>query len=108
MVAVTAGELSPIINGFVYCGAIMGCREAWEPGRAQEWTAALTRWCERQPDMVAFSGRCLVHRAELMHMHGAWRDALEEARAAVRRCRAGNNERAAGEALYLEGEVHRV
>ena len=32
--------------------------------------------------MVAFSGRCLVHRAEIMELHGAWRDALEEARRA--------------------------
>jgi len=26
--------------------------------------------------MVAFTGRCLVHRAEIMQLHGAWQDAL--------------------------------
>ena len=31
--------------------------------------------------MVAFTGRCLVHRAEIMQLHGAWQDALDEARA---------------------------
>ena len=57
MVAVTAGELSPIVTGLVYCSVIEGCQEAYELRRAQEWTAALTRWCEQQPDMVP------VHRA---------------------------------------------
>jgi DNA-binding CsgD family transcriptional regulator len=108
MVAVTAGELSPIVSGLVYCGVILGCQAAFEPRRAQEWTVALTQWCERQPDMVAFTGRCLTHRAEIMCLHGAWADALEEARRAGRRCARGNNPLAGGEAIYLEGEVHRL
>jgi DNA-binding CsgD family transcriptional regulator len=108
MVAVTTGKVSPIATGIVYCGVIMGCQAAFEPRRAQEWTAVLTRWCERQPDMVAFSGRCHVHRAEIMHLKGDWAQALEEARCAERRAAQGRHRLALAEAAYLQGEVHRL
>jgi len=108
MLAVTTGRLSPIVRGIVYCGVILGCQAAYELRRAQEWTEELARWCERQPDMVAFSGRCHVHRAEIMQLHGAWSDALEEARTAERRAARGNQRKALAEAHYVQGEVHRL
>jgi ATP/maltotriose-dependent transcriptional regulator MalT len=108
MVTVTAGEVSPVMTGVVYCGVIACCEEAFEPRRAHEWTNALTRWCERQPQMVAFTGRCLAHRAGIMQLHGAWRDALEEARLARERCEQAMNRPATGQALYQQGELHRL
>jgi DNA-binding CsgD family transcriptional regulator len=107
MVAVTAGELSPIVTGLIYCSVIEGCQEVYALHRAQEWTAALTHWCEQQPDMVAFTGRCLVHRAEIMQLRGAWREALEEARRAGERSAQGVSQ-AAAQAFYRQGEVHRL
>ena len=108
MVAVTAGELSPIVTGIVYCSVISGCQEVYALRRAREWTDALTRWCEEQPDMISFTGTCLVHRAEIMELHGAWQDALEEARRAGERCEQGNDRSAAAQAYYRQGEVHRL
>jgi DNA-binding CsgD family transcriptional regulator len=108
MVAVTAGELTPIASGIVYCGVILACQDAHEVGRAQEWTIALTGWCERQPDLVAFTGRCLVHRAQIMQLRGAWSEAIGEARRAAERCLRAENPTAAGEACYQRGEIHRL
>ena len=106
MVAVTSGELSPIVSGILYCSTIQVCQSVYELRRAREWTTALTLWCERQPDMVAHKGVCLVHRAEIMQLHGAWEDALEEAQ---RVSGLGVlNQRAFAGALYVEGDLHRL
>jgi DNA-binding CsgD family transcriptional regulator len=105
MVAVTTEELSPVIAGVVYCNTIAFCRGVFELGRAQAWTDAHTRWCERQSDMVAYMGICLVHRAEIMTLAGAWSDALGEVRRAEGYTRGALNERVAGQAAYLRGDL---
>ena len=108
MVAVTAGEVSPVVCGIVYCGVILACEEVYELRRAQEWTAALTRWCEQQPDLVSFRGRCLVHRAQLKRLHGDWPAALDEARIAGERFAQAMNPGAIARAWYLQGDVQRL
>ena len=108
MATLAGGKLSPIATGIVYCGVILACQEVYELRRAQEWTAALTRWCEQQPDLVAFTGRCLVHRAEIMQLQGDWKDALEEARRAGERLALSFNRGAAAQAFYRQGEVLRL
>jgi DNA-binding CsgD family transcriptional regulator len=108
MVAVTSGQPSPVVAGFVYCGVILACQEVFELRRAREWTDVLTAWCEEQPDLVAFTGRCLVHRAEILQLHGSWAEALDEARRAGSRLAEGFNRTAAADAFYRQGELHRL
>ena len=108
MVAISAQEVSPIAVGDLYCSVIEGCQEVFDVRRAQEWTAALSRWCDAQPDLVLYRGQCLVHRAELTLLRGAWSDAMTEAQQACDRLAAPTSQPALGAAYYVRAELHRL
>ncbi|MFP3714696.1 LuxR C-terminal-related transcriptional regulator [Puerhibacterium sp. TATVAM-FAB25] len=108
MVDVTAGQVSEIPSGIVYCAVIGVCRATFDLPRAREWTAALTRWCEEQPDLVPFRGECLVNRAHVMLVRGDWLDALEECERAVARLSDPPGQPEVGRALYQQAEVLRL
>jgi len=107
MVAVTGGETSEAVAGLVYCGVIAVCMETFDTRRAAEWTTALSHWCDAQPDLVPFRGQCLVHRAQLMRLHGDWTDALEELTQAVTRF-GDTGHPAVGDAVYEQADVRRL
>ena len=108
MVAVDARDVSPIAVGDAYCTVIEGCQELFDVRRAQEWTAALSRWCDTHPDVVFYRGQCLIHRAEIMVLRGSWSDALEEVQRASRRLADPPGQPALAAASYLRGELHRL
>jgi DNA-binding NarL/FixJ family response regulator len=108
MVAVTAGEVSAIVTGIVYCSVLSACSDLFDIGRAREWTQALTLWCDSQPDMVPYRGECLVHRAEIISLQGVWPDALHEALLACERLAEPPGQPAFGAALYQVADLHRL
>ncbi|MEK1853641.1 MAG: LuxR C-terminal-related transcriptional regulator [Phyllobacterium sp.] len=108
MLTVTAGDLSPLVTGLIYCSVIDGCHQVYAVGRAREWTLALAEWCAAQPEMVSFSGKCLVHRAEIMQFNGAWSDAIAEARRGCERFEQGIDPQRPAFAYYQLAEVHRL
>lgn len=107
MAGVAAGEVTPVIFGDVYCTAIEGAQEIADFGGVAEWTSALHRWCLAQPGLVAFTGQCSVHRGQLLRLHGAWPEALEEFERAIERYRRADSVAAVGLAECARGDVLR-
>lgn len=108
MIAVETREIFPVVCGIAYCAVIETCRKVWDLNRCKEWTTALSRWCDSQPDLVPFRGQCLVRRAEIMQFHGEWPKALVETQNASQLLTRPPGEPAAGEAYYREAELHRL
>jgi DNA-binding CsgD family transcriptional regulator len=107
-VVATEGQLSPVVTGIVYCNTIAFCVDGYALDHAREWTEALTRWCEGQPEMEEHFGFCLVHRAEFHHLSGSWAIAHEESERAAAHTAGQLNQLVRGKAAYLQGEMHRL
>src|SRR5262249_49756765 len=108
MVAVTAGEVSPLVAGGGYCSVLDACGEIFDLRGAPEWTAALERWCAAQPGIVPYRGHCLIRRAQILQLNGSWQDALTETERACEWLSQPKPKPAIGAAYYCKGEVHRL
>jgi class 3 adenylate cyclase len=80
-VAATTGELDPITTGIVFCSAVCAWQGLTDYERAEEWTEAMERW-RRHGALGGFHGRCRVHRAEILRLHGSCLEADREVRQA--------------------------
>lgn len=108
MVAVTTGDVTPMIAGIAYCAVILACRDAFDRQRAREWTTALSRWCDDQQGLHPYRGQCLVHRSEIMQFRGEWADALAEIRDARQHLSRHPEDPVMGMARYQEAELLRL
>jgi DNA-binding CsgD family transcriptional regulator len=108
MVAVVAGEVTPVLVGLCYCAVIGIYHELYDLRRAQEWTEALSRSYDAEPELVAYRGDCLAHRAEIMQLHGEWSQALGEVGLACARLTNPPGQPTAGPAFYQQAELYRL
>ncbi len=56
MVTVTGSGVGPEVAGMAYCSVIDVCLRMYDVRRAQEWTQALTGWCDEQSGLVPYRG----------------------------------------------------
>ncbi|HEU4619733.1 MAG TPA: LuxR C-terminal-related transcriptional regulator, partial [Gammaproteobacteria bacterium] len=108
MLAAASGELSPVVTGIVYCNVIATCQQMHALDRAREWTAALARWCDEQPQLVTFTGLCLVHRCEIMQLSGDWSSASAELREVCEHASVRGDPEVLGDAWYQLAEILRL
>jgi DNA-binding CsgD family transcriptional regulator/tetratricopeptide (TPR) repeat protein len=107
MLAVSTGDVGPIVSGIVYCAVIVECMRLFELARAAEWTAVLDAWCRDQPDLVPYRGQCLVHQSQLRQATGDWSGAVATVADACDRLSEPPHP-ALGLACYQEGELCRL
>lgn len=108
MIGLADGRVDTIIAGETYCLMIETCQSILDFGRVVQWTRELGRWCATQPDLVMFTGQCAVHRGQIMRLHGAYAEALEEFDRAAERYLAVNTPGPAGLAHAERGDVLRI
>ena len=75
MLLIARGEAGDLAAGAGYCGVIASCVGRRDVERAREWTGALSAWCDAQRGLMPFRGECVVHRATLLQLAGAWAEA---------------------------------
>ena len=107
MVAVVNGELAPLYTGWVYCSALSTCHDLADLSRAVQWSEAAIEWCAELPEGRLYPGICRLHVVELSSLRGRWEVAADMARQACDDL-STHDQRYAGEAHYLIGELHRL
>ena len=77
-VVVMSGELDPLPTGMAWCELICAMQGLAQYDRADEWTQAMEQWRHGHA-IGGISGRCRVHRAEILRLRGSCGEAEEEA-----------------------------
>lgn len=77
-VATVSGDLEPLVAGMVYCELVCAMQGLAQYDRAEQWTDAMQRWGQDHA-FGGITGRCRVHRAELLRLRGSCAEAETEA-----------------------------
>ncbi|NNE10960.1 MAG: hypothetical protein HKN41_01805 [Ilumatobacter sp.] len=85
-VLLASPDVDPLTTGMMYCELVCAAQGLGLHDRAAEWTAIMDRWRPGQA-IGGISGRCRVHRAEMLRISGPCDAAELEALAACEELR---------------------
>lgn len=108
MLTATTTEISPLVLGEIFCAVLQAAYQHHDLGRARDWSLAAERWSAEQPDLDLYRGECQVFHAHVLQVGGDWPEAGERVAAACAAFLRPPPHRAAGLALYEQGELHRL
>jgi DNA-binding CsgD family transcriptional regulator len=108
ILTVTRTEIAPMMAGLLFCSAMLTVYELYDFGRAREWSAAVERWRQAQPDLAMYRGECQVHRAHVLELAGDWPGAQDQVAWACAAFLRPPPHPATGLAFYRQGELHRL
>jgi ATP/maltotriose-dependent transcriptional regulator MalT len=80
-VAAASGKLDPLSAGYIFCSTVCASQVVGDYQRSEQWTDEMERWTV-ESGVPYFPGRCRVHRAELLRLHGSLSQAEREAQTA--------------------------
>jgi hypothetical protein len=72
-------QIDPLTAGMVWCELVCAMQGLAQYDRAAEWTAAMEARRARGDFYGGINGRCRIHRAELLRLHGDCDEAEQEA-----------------------------
>ena len=82
MASATAGELTALASGVIYCRMLCACLDLQDFSRAGEWTDVI-RAAGPPARLAGLPGDCRTHRAAVLAKRGNWEEGLHEAELAI-------------------------
>ncbi len=81
-VLLLSGDVAPLVSGIMMCELVCAMQGLAQYDRAEEWSAAFESMRATSGFVGALSGRCRVHRAEILRLRGDCAEAEAEAQRA--------------------------
>lgn len=73
-----SGAVDPLTTGMMACELVCAAQGLAQPDRAEAWTTAFEQLRDRGASFLSLTGRCRVHRAEVLRLRGSCEDAEVE------------------------------